>query len=223
MHVRFSGNGSAAGRSNRTDGPSSRGSVPGREQTGVPAAALWGDVILTNTGLNARWIAALLPDAELLHSPLMPAKRPAQRPPKAGTPIRNPAALPLEEMAARAVYVGSDKHKQGLSEGRVGRPGRNPTTVEQAREKRPTPPFTMMCPMKWNNRSDAATALLRQAIRRGQIGHHVNDGLPEYVWARDPDDATIVYQARRLSYPAQGYKAYPLIEPEINALRIEIR
>jgi hypothetical protein len=80
-------------------------------------------------------------------------------------------------------------------------------------------------PRKWNNRSPSAqaTTLLRQAIRRGQIGHPLTDGLPEYVWARDPEDTSIIYQARRLRQPAEGYKAYPLIEPEIDALRVEIR
>jgi hypothetical protein len=155
----------------------------------------------------------------------MPATRPAPRPPKAGTPVRNADALSLEEMAQRVVYIGSNKHKIGQFEGQIGRPGRNPTTVEQAREKLPTPPFTMMCPRKWNNRSPSAeaTTLLRQAIRRGQIGHPLTDGLPEYVWARDPEDTSIIYQARRLRQPAEGYKAYPLIEPEIDALRVEIR
>jgi len=127
-------------------------------------------------------------------------------------------------MASRATYVGSDKHKLGSSAGRVGRPGPRPTTVEQARKNELQPPFTMMCPTKWNNRTEEATALLRDAIRRGQIGHPVSDdGLPEYVWARDPEDDTIVYQARRLSVPPEGYKAYPLIEPQIHALRIQIR
>src|SRR5437868_7730627 len=102
----------------------------------------------------------------------MPAKRPAPRPPKAGTPVWDAKALPLEQMAQRARYIGSDKHNLGLFEGRVGRPGRNPRTVEDAREKLPTPPFTMICPTKWNKRrpDDEATTLLRQAIRRGQIG-----------------------------------------------------
>jgi len=109
-------------------------------------------------------------------------------------------------MARRAVYVGSNKHKVGFYEGQVGRPGRSPTTIEQAWENIPTPPFTTMCPTKWNNRSPNAdaTALLRVAIRRGQIGHPLTDGLPEYVWARDPEDTAIVYQARRLSHPAEG-------------------
>jgi len=128
-------------------------------------------------------------------------------------------------MANRAVYVGSHKHKKGMYQGRIGDPGSRPTTVEQARVAPPVKPFTMLCPVKWNQLvpSNEATMLLRAAIRYGQIGHPVNDGLPEYVWARDPDDPSIVYEARRLSFPENGYKAYPLIEAQVLELGIQLR
>jgi hypothetical protein len=154
----------------------------------------------------------------------MPSKRPEPRPPTSGSPIRNVGSGLLEAAANRAIYVGSPKHKKGAFSGQVGRPGANPTTVEQAEQKPPTPPFTMMCPEKWNNRNPAAeaTQLLRSAILKGQVGHPLGeDGLPQYVWARDPEDASIVYEARRLTFPSNGYKAYPLIASQIAQIGID--
>jgi hypothetical protein len=82
----------------------------------------------------------------------------------------------------------------------------------------------MLCPLKWNGRDPAneATELLRSAISRGQIGHPFRDGLPEYVWARDPEEPSIVYAARRLTFPAFGYKAYPLLETQVQELGIPV-
>ena len=82
----------------------------------------------------------------------------------------------------------------------------------------------MLCPLKWNSRDPAneATELLRSAIGRGQIGHPVQDGMPEYVWARDPEEPSIVYAARRLTFPAFGYKAYPLLETQVHELGIPV-
>lgn len=140
----------------------------------------------------------------------MPSKRPAIRPSRGGKPVKNPDPRLLEAAAAFAVYVGSEKHKYGAYFGRVGRPGVNPTTVEQAAQQQPVEPFTMICPEKWNNRDPAieATGLLRLAILRGQIGHPIGEnGLPQYVWARDPEDPSIVYQARRTTFPSNSYKA----------------
>jgi hypothetical protein len=156
----------------------------------------------------------------------MPGKRPKPRPPRSGSPIRSPDPKVLEAAADRAIYIGSPKHKFGAFSGQVGRPGARPTTVQQAQQEPPTPPFTIICPEKWNNRDPAAdaTQLLRDAIRKGQIGHPLGgDGLPEYVWARDPEDGSIVYQARRLSYPANGYKAYPLIASQVAQIGINVR
>jgi len=83
----------------------------------------------------------------------------------------------------------------------------------------------MLCPVRWNalDPGAEATALLKLAITRGQIGFPIEEGLPQYVWARDPEDASIVYEARRLSNPANGYKAYPLIEPQIALIGMSIR
>jgi hypothetical protein len=153
----------------------------------------------------------------------MAGKRPRPRPPVAGSPIRNAAPAALEAAAKSAIYVGSEKHKFGSFEGRVGRPGPRPTSVEQAAKEAPVPPFTMICPAKWNNRDPAqeATQLLRAAILKGQVGHPFGeDGLPQYVWARDPEDSSMVYEARRMTFPWNGYKAYPLIAAQISQLGI---
>lgn len=133
----------------------------------------------------------------------------------------------LDAMALRATYIGSHKHKLGLFGGAVGTPGPKPTTVIQAKASLPTPPFTMICPERWNHLAPdrEATDLLRKAIRDGQIGHPITDGLPQYVWARDPNDPSIVYEARRLSHPENGYKAYPLTESQVLLLlpRLTVR
>jgi len=157
---------------------------------------------------------------------IVPGKRPRPRPPRSGSPVRNPDPKALEAAAQRAIYLGSPKHKFGAFFGQVGRPRANPTTVEQARQDPPTPPFTMICDEKWNRRDPAAeaTELLRSAIRRGQIAHPLGvDGLPGYVWARDPEDASVVYEAKRLSVPSNGYKAYPLVDAQISLIGIIIR
>jgi hypothetical protein len=128
-------------------------------------------------------------------------------------------------MADRAVYIGSPKHRFGVFQGEVGTPGVRPTTVEQANAELPDYPFTMICPNRWSKLPDRseATALLRSGIIKGQIGHPIIDGLPKYVWVRDPIDTMIVYQARRLSASANGYYAYPLTQPQVLNIGIPIR
>ena len=83
-----------------------------------------------------------------------------------------PSAAELAAAADRSHYVGSPKHKYGATSWLgVGHPGANPRTVEQARDNPPQPPYTMICPLKWNTRDPAgeATALLRKALRNGQV------------------------------------------------------
>lgn len=133
-------------------------------------------------------------------------------------------------MAVRAAYVPSPKHKKGMFINEygtrvTGKPGQNATTVEEAFEEEPDPPFTMICPSRWNDRDPRreATDLLRQGIRNGQIGHPVTDGMPQWVWARDPDDLKVVYLARRLSTSSGSYKAYPLTESQVLLMKIDIK
>jgi hypothetical protein len=76
----------------------------------------------------------------------MAAKRPSPAGPRSGSPVGNPSPDLLKNMAERAVYVGSPKHRFGSFQGEVGTPGARPTTVEQAKAETPDPPFTVICP-----------------------------------------------------------------------------
>jgi hypothetical protein len=80
----------------------------------------------------------------------------------------------------------------------------------------------MICDPKWNNRLPGleATRLLRWAIEQDQIGYPIMDGLPTFVWARDPEDPSVVFRAKRLSGAETGYYAYPMIEPEVELIGI---
>lgn len=84
----------------------------------------------------------------------------------------------------------------------------------------------MMCPEKWNRRrpSEEATDLLREAIRRGQFDRVEVDGVPKHVYVRDPEDATIVYNAHRMATVGErfAYKAYPLTESQIRLLKVDV-
>jgi len=126
--------------------------------------------------------------------------------------------------AAGAVYEGSSKHKHGVSWLGVGTPGKGALTIEEAVREEPDPPFTMICPIKWNRRDPLkeATDLLRDAIAKGQVGHPIEGGLPYVVWARDPECATIVYRVRRLSSTSNQYKAYPLTRAEVLRIGIDV-
>jgi hypothetical protein len=69
-----------------------------------------------------------------------------------------------------------------------------------------------------------ATELLRAGIRLGQVSADATpDSLPSRVWVRDPEDDDVVYEAKRLSSPADGYKAYPLTLRQSRNLPLPIR
>jgi hypothetical protein len=145
------------------------------------------------------------------------AKRPKSRGPTTNSPVKDCDRASLEALASQAVYLGSAKHKWGKSWLGVGRPGFNALSTDQANQDDPTPPYTMVCPEKWNrlDPTSEATCLLREAILKGQIGHPIVDGLPKVVWARDPDDPSIVYRARQLTPGGREYKAFPLTKTEV--------
>ena len=152
-------------------------------------------------------------------------RRPDPRGPRAGRPIKNASALDLEDMANRAVYVGSTQHKRGVWQGELAKPKENAKTIEEARDAPLNEPISVLCPEKWSSLDPRmeATDLLREGIRYGQIGHPLEEnGLPRYAWKRDEQDPTIVYCARRLSQPDYGYKAYPLTDAQIADLGIQI-
>lgn len=51
--------------------------------------------------------------------------------------------------------------------------------------------------------------LVRAAIESGMFVDEGTNGKPTMLWARDPDDPDLVYEAKLCS-PPNGYKAYPL-------------
>lgn len=151
-------------------------------------------------------------------------RRPKQmrRPPPAISKIRLASGLlsdeALRQLAKKATYQGSVQHKDTMSFAGAPSPRLGATHVGTTDES----PDCMLCPRKWAWEQDAATELLRAAIERGQFSGDAGGAMPQYVWARDPVDKGIVYQARRLTYPENGYKAYPLTALQTARLGIEI-
>lgn len=151
-------------------------------------------------------------------------RRPKQmRKPPAATPkIRLASGVlsdeTLRQLAKQATYQGSVQHKDTMSFAGPPSPRAGATHVGTANES----PDCMLCPRKWAWEQDAATELLRAAIERGQFSGNAGDVMPQYVWARDPVDKGIVYEARRLSYPENGYKAYPLTALQTARLGINV-
>ena len=134
-------------------------------------------------------------------------KRPAQR------PVRAPLSIAARRaLAARARYVGSPEHKLGawwgglpkarrLHGGKVGRPGKQTTTV---------------CPLTANEDRTEATEWLRRAIVAGQYRFvEADQDFPKRVW----------FKARGRIWcgfcfnPAAGeYKGWPIDEDERRAI-----
>jgi hypothetical protein len=117
-----------------------------------------------------------------------------------------------ETIANAVSYVGSPFHKDSPSFVGAPSPRKNTVTIEDAVERDLVNPDCTLCPRRWARKRDAASALLRDAIRRGMFVASAADPkrLPEHVWARDPENPSMIYEARRLAHPASGYKAYPL-------------
>jgi hypothetical protein len=128
------------------------------------------------------------------------------------------AQATLDSLAARATYEGSVQHKDTPSFVGQPDPRSGATHVDAPGESADC----MLCPTKWAQKKDVATDLLRLAIKQGQFSAAAGTALPKIVWARDPTDRRIVYEARRLSSPATGYKAYPLTAAQVRALRIDV-
>ena len=134
-------------------------------------------------------------------------RRPAQRAVRARLSIAERRAL-----AARARYVGSPEHKLGgwwgglpkarqLQGGKVGRPGKQTTTV---------------CPLTTNEDRAEATEWLRRAIVAGQYRFvEADQDFPKRAW----------FEARGRIWcgfclnPAAGeYKGWPIDEDERRAI-----
>ncbi len=82
-------------------------------------------------------------------------------------------------------------------------------TIEAAEDQGLKNPACVVCPRKWVRRQADATRVVRQAIKSGTFISEGASQKPHILWARDPDDPSIVYEAK-LASPPNGYKAYPL-------------
>ncbi len=141
-------------------------------------------------------------------------RRPRPRPPKA-----QPAFITLDDeareaLAEGAIYVGSPHHTDIPKFKIKAAPRQGAMAIEAAEAQKLKNPDCLLCPRKWARRGDAATNLLRAAL---EAGTYVSEGagvMPSLIWARDPDDANLVYEAK-LCEPPKGYKAYPLTSYQV--------
>lgn len=131
----------------------------------------------------------------------------------------------LSALARQAHYVGSSHHTDVPKWGIVPAPRQGAVTAEQAAEQGIDNPDCTLCPRKWLRLGqDRATELLRDGIRLGQVSADaMPKQLPKHVWVRDPDNADMIYEARRLSTPSDGYKAFPLSSKQVRLLPITVR
>jgi hypothetical protein len=136
-------------------------------------------------------------------------KRPRPRPPKARPAYEVVPAAERSAIADAARYVGSPHHTDIPKFQLESHPREGATTIEKAEAAGLKNPTCTLCPRKWAHRHREVLALLQTAIRTGNYAASEGDGMPSRVWARDPDDPELVYEARLRSSP-DGYKAYPL-------------
>lgn len=141
----------------------------------------------------------------------MSFKKPRPRPP-AGSPAYDTLTREARiELARQAEYVGSPHHTDIPKFGIQNSPRSGATTIERAEEQGLKNPSCLVCPRKWARRHDRVKIVLREAIEAGYFIAPPLGCMPTPVWARDPDDTRLVYEAK-LSHPPAGYKAYPLTQ-----------
>jgi hypothetical protein len=136
-------------------------------------------------------------------------RRPRPRPPKAQPGALTLTAEERETLAQGAVYVGSPHHTDIPKFGLNAAPREGAVTFEIAETENAKNPDCVVCPRKWARRAGEATELLQKALKDGTFVSEGPGFMPSPVWARDPEDPEIVYEARLCS-PPKGYKAYPL-------------
>jgi len=141
----------------------------------------------------------------------MSFKKPRPRPAAAAPASDVLTAEARGELALRAEYVGSPNHTDIPKFGMQNNPRSGATRIELAEEQGLKNPSCTICPRKWARRHDSVSALLRAAIEAGNFVAPPAGCMPAVVWARDPDETTLVYEAK-LSHPPVGYKAYPLTQ-----------
>jgi hypothetical protein len=149
-------------------------------------------------------------------------KKPRPRPPKAEPACRTLTVEEREALAADAIYVGSPHHTEVPKYGLSNQPRDGAMTIEEAEALGLKNPSCLVCPVKWVRRQAQATELLRKAIREGAFVGDDAKMKPGKIWARDPDDPNIVYEAKILSQPPNGYKAYPLTTFQAKYLPFEL-
>lgn len=136
-------------------------------------------------------------------------RKPRPRPAKAKTASLTLTEIERQALAEGASYLGSPHHTDIPKFGLSAAPRDGAMTVEAAEADNLKNPDCLVCPRKWARRGDDATKLLRAAL---QAGNFVSQGagvMPSPVWARDPENPSLVYEAKLCS-PPKGYKAYPL-------------
>lgn len=136
-------------------------------------------------------------------------EKPRPRPPKAEPAFRTLSAEERQALAEGAKYVGSPHHTDVPKYGSTANPRQGFVTIDEAEDQGLKNPACTVCPRKWVRRQAEATKLVRRAI---EIGAFISEGpgkKPYLLWARDPDDPNVVYEAK-LAFPPNGYKAYPL-------------
>jgi hypothetical protein len=114
-----------------------------------------------------------------------------------------------EVLAEGAQYVGSPHHTDVPKYGSPSSPRQGFVTIEEAEAQGLKNPACVVCPRKWVRRQADATRVVREAIRNGIFISEGSGQKPSRLWARDPDDRSIVYEAKLVA-PPNGYKAYPL-------------
>lgn len=141
-------------------------------------------------------------------------EKPRPRPPKAEPAFRVLTEDARDKLAAAARYVGSPYHTDVPKFGLSAAPRTGFATIENANAQGLKNPSCVVCPRKWVHRLDDATRLLQKAIRDGTFVSVGETEKPELLWARDPDESSIVYEAK-LADPPDGYKAYPLTSYQV--------
>jgi hypothetical protein len=141
-------------------------------------------------------------------------EKPRSRPPKARPAYETLTELQRAVLADGAEYLGSPYHTDIPKFQLTPHPRQGATTIQEAESAGLKNPSCLVCPRKWARRQADATALLRDAIKRGNFVPSEGGGLPAMVWAKDPDDPDLVYEAK-LRSPPDGYKAYPLTKFQV--------
>ena len=141
----------------------------------------------------------------------MSFKKPRPRPPAAAPARETLTDAARTELAQQADYVGSPHHTDIPKFGLQNNPRSGATTIERAEAQGLKNPTCTVCPRKWARRLDDVRALLRSAIEAGNFVALAEGEMPAVVWARDPENSSLVYEAK-LSHPPAGYKGYPLTQ-----------